>query len=270
MSRLVLAALILSPAPASGAAARDFIFETDPLEVTVPRLRSTKPIDPQINQHLLRLLQSRADARPASQEAQDASLGNLIRLTTTTGYKLKTRYTELGFLLTEGLAGVKDLMLAAEVERVAKLGKNVQTRAAAMVALAYAKDRQYAPLFQSALQDPNVTVRFAAVESLLIMEDPGAKFLITNAARQDLSGAVRVYAAAGMWRSGDPDGREILLRHYQDQDWLVRAMAIRYLGEMGGAEDYRKLLIELSREQHATVKAELAAALLRLHPKKDG
>ncbi len=222
-------------------------------------------IDPIINQTLLRLLQQRQDVRPEGDAAYEASLGNLSKLTTATGYKLKTRYTELGFLLTEGLAGVKDFQLASELKRVVQLGRNVQTRAAAMVALAYSRDGSYLPMFQGALQDPSPTVRFAAVESLLVLGDSSARFQLANAARDDRSPAVRLYAAQGLWRMGDSFGREVLLRHSVDQDWLARALAAQYLGELGSAEDYRKLFVQLSLESHPSVKIELCGALLRLH-----
>ncbi|MBI5211131.1 MAG: HEAT repeat domain-containing protein [Elusimicrobia bacterium] len=245
--------------------------ELEPLVIRAVRDRLPKDevIDPQINANLLRLLKSRQDARAATQEELEASIGNLTNLTTATGYKLKTRYTELGFLLTEGLAGVKDLQLSSELENTVKFGRNVQVRAAAMAALAYTKDLRYMGLFQTGLQDQNVTVRFAAVESLLVLDDPSVKFLLVNAARDDLSPAVRIYAAQGLWRMGDPYGREILLRHYQDQDWLVRAMASRYIGELGAGEDYRKLMVQLSMETHAAVKVELASALLNLQKYQD-
>jgi hypothetical protein len=241
-------------------------FQLEPLVITAPRLKLKRPlaIDPQINQQLLRLLQQRMDARPDSQAALDASIGNLSKLSTVTGYKLKTRYTELGFLLTEGLAGVTDLQLASELEKVARQGTNVQTRAAAMVALAYAHDLRYLPLFQGALLDPSITVRFGALESLIVLGDPAVQFQVGNAARSDASFPLQIYAAAGMWRMGDIYGREILLRLAQHADWLVRAMSIRYLGEMGGPEEYRKILQWLSFETDQMVRAEMCSALLNL------
>lgn len=270
--RLAAILLLLTVPPAWAAQPLDYLTEYDPLVVTVPRDRLPKGavIDPQINHHLLRLLQQRQDARPSSQDALEASVGNLNKLSTATGFKLKTRYTELGFLLTEGLAGTKDFQIASELEKVVRLGKNVQTRAAALVALGYTRDRNYLSLFQGALQDPNVTVRFGALESILLLNDAGIQFIIANIARDDLSPAVRLHAAAGLWKMGDINGREILLRHYQDQDWFVRAMAVRYLGDMGGADEYRKLMIQLSLEQHPMVKSELCSALLRLQRYKDG
>ncbi|MBI5201084.1 MAG: HEAT repeat domain-containing protein [Elusimicrobia bacterium] len=248
----------------------EMAFQLEPLVVTAPRVQAQVDlIDPRINQQLLRLLQQRMDARPDSAAQLDASIGNLNKLTTLTGYNLQTRYTELGFLLTEGLAGTTDYQLQSELEKVVRLGTNVQTRAAAMVALAYAKDRRYLSLFQNGLQDPNLTVRFAALESLLAMGDSSVQLQLGTVARTDASVPVRIYAAAAMWRMGDIFGREILLRLYQDQNWFVRAMTDHYLGEMGGGDEYRRLQRELDGEQDPAVKAEILVALVKLNPKKD-
>lgn len=248
----------------------EMAFQLEPLVVTAPRVQAQVDlIDPRINQQLLRLLQQRMDARPDSAAQLDASIGNLNKLTTLTGYNLQTRYTELGFLLTEGLAGTTDYQLQSELEKVVRLGTNVQTRAAAMVALAYAKDLRYLSLFQNGLQDPNLTVRFAALESLLAMGDSSVQLQLGTVARTDASVPVRIYAAAAMWRMGDIFGREILLRLYQDPNWFVRAMTDHYLGEMGGGDEYRRLQRELDGEQDPAVKAEILVALVKLNPKKD-
>jgi hypothetical protein len=265
---LTALAALLSPARALAQGANPESrseLQDDTLVITAPRLKIKKTgLDPQINATLLRLLRQRMDARPDNQAMLDASVGNLSKITTLTGYALKTRYTELGFLLTEGLAGVTDFDLANELEHVAKLGTNVQTRAAAMVALSYTHDTRYLPLFQGAQIDQNITVRFGALESLLTMENPVVLFQVSNAARTDSSVTVQLYAAAGAWKMGDIFGREILLRHYQDNDWFVRAMATHYLGELGGADEYRRLYSQLNFETNPQVKAELCSALLRL------
>lgn len=249
----------------------DMGFSLDPLTVTAPRAKVAvaAPIDPQINAQLMRLLQQRQDARPDALAASDPSIVNLGKLSTLTGYGLKTRYTELSFLLTEGLAGTTEFDLDSELQKTIRFGTNVQAQAAAMVALAYTHDQQYVPLYQNALQNQNITVRFGALESLLVMGDPSVEFQVGNTGRTDPSLAVQIYAAAGMWRMGDIFGREILLKYYQHDDWFVRAMATHYIGELGGAEEYRRLLLQLTRETHASVKAELVSALLRLEHFKD-
>lgn len=277
MKNLLLAALLVAPLAARAAeplpvnlsADAGLLFQLEPLTVTAPRVQQEDQIDPRINAHLMRLLKQRLDARPDSVASGDASLFNLARLSTVTGYSLKTRYTELGFLLTEGLAGTKDYQLQLELENAARLAKNVQTRAAALVALAYTKNMRYLTLFQGALNDPNVTVRFAALESLLILGDQSVQLQLGGAARNDPSVAVQIYAAAGMWRKGDSFGKEILLRFLDNQDWFARAMAAYYIGEMGGGYEYRRLIQYLDRETDPSTRAEIATALMKLHPKKD-
>ena len=257
------------PVPVNLSADMGALFSLEPLTITAPRVKQEEMIDPLINQHLLRLLQQRMDARPDPLASSDASLFNLTKLSTLTGYSLKTRYTEIGFLLTEGLAGTRDYQLQSELEKAARLAKNVQTRAAALVALAYAKDMRHLTLFQSALNDPNTTVRFAALESLLILGDRSIQLQLGGSARNDQSVAVQIYAAAGMWRLGDNFGKEILLRFLDHQDWFARAMAAYYLGELGGGYEYRRMLQYLDRETDPSTRAELATALMKLHPKKD-
>ena len=261
-----LAAQLASTLTVSAPAVDLGSFELEPLTVTAPRdkIQNQFAIDPQINQILLRLLQSRMNARPDSQAALDASLGNLARISTLTGYQLKTRYTQLGFLLTEGLAGVTDMELSSALEAAAQRGTNTQMRAAAMTALAYTHDLRYLPLFQNATNDHNITVRFGALESMLVMNKPSAQFQVANMSRMDMSVPVQIYAAAGQWRMGDVFGRETLLRLAQNTDWLVRAMSIHYLGEMGGADEYRQILLWLAFEQHPMVRTEMCAALLKL------
>jgi HEAT repeat protein len=265
--RTLSALLLLASASAPAYSQADLGgFELEEIVVTAPRMKIKQPLilDPQINNQLLRLLRSRQDARPDSQAVLDASVGNLNRLTTATGFKLKTRYTELGFLLTEGLAGVTDLAIASELESTARRGTNVQIRAAAMVALAYTRDPRYMSLFQDMLTDANLTVRFGALESLMILGGPSVQSLVGTAARMDSSPALQAVAAAGLWRLGDVFGRELLLRLAENQDWFVRALSIRYLGAYGGADEYRKLLQWLSNERHQAVRAELCSALLNL------
>jgi HEAT repeat protein len=258
------------PAPQPAAAPHPTVdlgaFQLEPLVIVASRerIQNQLVLDPQINAQLMRLLQQRMNARPDSQAALDASIGNLNQLSTATGYKLKTRYTQLGFLLTEGLAGVNDLAIDSALQNVAQMGKNVQIRAAAMVALAFTHDSGYLPLFQSAIVDPNITVRFGALESLLTLQSPAAQFPVGNEARSDVSLLAQAYGASGMWHMGDLFGREILLNLAQNQDWLVRAMATKYLGDQGGAYEYMRIMQLFPNESNQMVKAEMCSALLNL------
>lgn len=265
LASLPLRVLAQDTAGAGGNPGGGAQFEDDTLTITAPRLKIKKTgLDPQINATLLRLLRNSQDARPDALAASDPSVQNLSKLTTVTGYNLQTRYTQLGFLLTEGLAGVTDFDIQNELKNTAKNGTNVQTQAAAMVALAYTKDLQFLSLFQNGQQNPNITVRFGALVSLLTLDNPAAEFQIMNAAQTDSSIIVQLYAAAGLWKMGNIFGRQILLQHYQDPDWFVRAMATHYLGELGGDDEYHRLFSQLNFETNPQVKAELCAALIRL------
>jgi len=246
-------------------------YQLEPLVIRAPRTHITgdMPIDPQINSNLLRLLQKMGE-RPNADQAADANVQQLSQLSTVDGYNLQIRYNQLGFLLTEGLAGTTDFELLTALQHTASSAKNVQIRAAAMVALAYTKDPQYLPIFQQGLNsNNNITVRFGALESLLIMGDPGTQLQISNAAHSDPSPAIQLYAAAGMWKMGDIFGQQILQHNYQAQDWFTRAMAAHYLGELGSGYEYRELLQQLQQESNPQVQAELCSALMRLQKFKD-
>jgi len=246
-------------------------YSLEPLLVTAPRVQAQVDlVDPRIDQQLLRMLQTAMGERPNAAAQLDASIATLGRLTTLTGYNLITRYTQLSFLITEGLAGTTDYQLQNELERAARQSKNPQTRASAMIALAYAKDSRYLMLFQAGMDaSQSVTVRFAALESLMVLGASSSQMQIGNAARADASIPIQLYAAAEMWRLGDIFGREILLKVYKSPDWLTRAMADHYLGELGAGDEYVRLQREVDNEADPQVKAELLTSLVKLTPRKD-
>ena len=244
-------------------------YELDPLVVTAPRVAAQVDlIDPRINNQLLRLLKKKSERQDQASQ-NDGNVTALYQLTTLTGFNLQIRYTQLGYLLTEGLAGTTDYDIQNSLEKTARQSKDVQMRAAALVALAYSKDLRYQPLIMGAMIDPSITVRFAALESLLIMGDPALEIQVGTMARGDSSLLVQIYAAAAMWQMGDIFGRELLFRLYQNQDWLARAMADHYIGQLGGSDEYLRLQRELDNEHDPGVKAEILAALVKLNPKKD-
>ena len=173
------------------------ILQLEPLIITAPRLKlpPNAVLDPQINANLLRLIQSGTNLRPNAQEQLDSSLTDLSNLTTLDGYNLQTRYTQLGFLLTEGLAGTKDFNLQNALQTIIQTGTNVQLQAAAMTSLAYTQESQYIPLFQAALQNASATVRFGAFDALYIMaggQNANIDSIISSAAQGDPSLAVKI------------------------------------------------------------------------------
>ncbi|MCX5787563.1 MAG: HEAT repeat domain-containing protein [Elusimicrobia bacterium] len=239
--------------------------ELDPLIVTKPRLPipATALIDTRINVNLLRLLQT-PDWRPTQDMQQNPSVQTLNNLVSPAGFLLKIRYTELAFLLTEGLAGSSDLLLRQQILSVAHAGTNSTVRAAAIMALAYNQDQGDRGMFMEAINSQDFTLRFAAVEGLEVWGKEGAMEDIGNVSRLDPSMFLQVYAAGVLLRRGDASGRDTLIRHWDDPDWVVRSLAIRTLGKFGVAEDYPRILQALSNEHNNFVKAEMAGALMRL------
>lgn len=277
-SLLPLFALLLAvPWGAAPAAAQtgggltvDLGFMLDPIVITAPRKRKPagRQIDPRINNVLRRLLESRSEVRPDDLGVINDASRVFAELATLTGHMMRLRYTELGFLLTEGLAGVEDYSLQNELERVVRSASNPQMRAAALVALGYTKEERFVSIFMEMLRDPDLTVRLGALEALVVSESPNALFAVGDAAQSDQSMSVRVAAAAAYWKLGNPSGREMLLQFAEDADWYVRAHAVMYLGEQGGGDEYRRLMDLLQREQNPIVRAELTLALMRLSKKR--
>lgn len=254
------------PKPPTG-----LLFDLPPLTVTAPRLAipQWEPVDPRINFQLIKMVQEKDDLRIRQEDIdKSATYRDLDKLVTPNGIRLKARYTVLGYLLTEGLAGTKDFQLQDQLIRVAREGKDENVRSYALVALAYSKDRTSLGLFQEALQKTAVADRFAAVEALQIWGYPEAISMLTGVTKLDASPLVRVYAAGALLRLGDLTGKDHLIRAVDDQDWVVKAMAMRFLGEFGTGQDYNRLLGYLGSQQKKIVQAELCSALLRLYAKK--
>lgn len=247
------------------------VLELEPLVVTAPRLKIPQGelVDSQIDFQLLRMLQQKEDMG-ISQEMMDQSPAykDLNYLVTPNGIRLKTRYTLLGYLLTEGLAGTKDFQLLNELTRIARAGKNEDVRSYALIALAYGRDRNDLGLFQDRLRSDFPADRFAAIEALQIWGYPEAESILIGVTKIDTSPLLRVYAAQVVLRMGNLIGKDILVRALDDPDWIVRAMAMRYLGELGGGEDYSKILSYFGLQQKNIVQAEMCSALLRLYAKK--
>lgn len=252
------------PKPPAG-----LLFELPPLIVTAPRLDIWEPVDSRVNFHLIKMVQEKEDLRIRQQDIDNSpSYRDLDKLITPNGIQLKARYTVLGFLLTEGLAGAKDFQLQDQLIRLAREGKDASVRSYALVALAYSRDRNNLGLFQDALRKDLAQDRFAAVEALQIWGYPEALPLLEGVTKLDPSPLLKVFAAQALLRLGNPNGKDYLIRALDDEDWVVKAMAMRFLGEFGNGEDYNRLLGYLGSQQKKIVQAELCSALLRLYAKK--
>lgn len=243
-------------------------FELEPLVVTAPRLRlpSSQFVDVRIDNSLVLLLEKLATEPPPEQQVLDPVLEEVNNLLTPAGFNLKVRYSDLSFLLTEGLAGTRNFTLVQRLEDTARRNPNARVRAAALIALAYDKTRADTFIYRDALRDPQVVVRFAAVEALDVLGGPRTRSLLADAAQGDASRVVRVFAAQALRRSGDPVGREMLVQFTRESDWPLRAMAVHFLGELGETDDYHRILFQLNGETNNFVIAEGCLALMRLSP----
>ncbi len=246
--------------------------ELDPLVVTAPRLRipDGELVDSRVNYQLLKIAQGKQDMRITQEQAEKSvSYNDLNFLVTPKGIGLKYRYTVLGYLLTEGLAGTKDFQLEDQLIRIAKESGNPDVRSYALIALAYCQNRLHLNLFQDALRRADsVSDRFAAVEALQIWGYQDAVSILQGVSKLDASPLVQVYATQALWRMGDSIGRDYLLPFLDHKEWLIRAMAMHYLGELGTGQDYGKLLGYFGSIQPDIVYAEMCTSLLRLYSKK--
>lgn len=254
------------------ASSQGVLFELEPLVVTAPRLKIPQGelVDSRVNHELLKMLREKEDLR-ITQEMVDQSSAykDLNELVTPSGIGLKTRYTVLGFLMTEGLAGTQDFQLLDQLIRIAREGKNPDVRSYAIIALSYNKDRNHLGIFQEALRRENsVADRFAAVEALQNWGYQDAISILIGVSKLDPSPIIKLYSSQAILRLGDPLGRDFLILSLNDQEWLIRAMAMRYLGELGTGRDYDKLLSYFGLNQQKIVQAEMCASLLRLYSKK--
>ncbi len=204
------------------------------------------------------------------QPSPGTPMGDLITLGSPIGFQLRTRYLSLGIPLADALSHNADPAFRERLINLARWDTDGETRAAAMIALAGAHDPVHLPVFQEALMHLDLAVRFGALEALLVWGHPDQALpLLSQAADRDGEPILRVYAAGAMARLGDPAG-PLRLRAFLDHNsWLVRAMAARYLGEYGAAEDYDLLVSRISQESaNDFVVAEYCIAALKLFQKK--
>jgi HEAT repeat protein len=242
------------------------LFELEPLVVTAPRLRvsGAQLVPPQIDTELVGLLEKIAEEPPA-QFVLDANIAELLKLRTPQGYGLYVRYTDINYLLTEGLAGTTNLTLIYRLETIARSGRYTPARAAAYVALGFDTTRVDLSLFEYALRDPSsLQVRFGAVEGLSAQTNPMVRGILAGVAQSDKSAVVRLYAAQALGRKGDVQGVDMLRRYLNDPDWAIRALSTYFLGQLGDDADFERMLINLERETEDHVVAENCLAVLRM------
>ncbi|MBK8575142.1 MAG: HEAT repeat domain-containing protein [Elusimicrobia bacterium] len=241
------------------------LFELEPLIVTAPRLRvsGAQLVPPQIDTELVGLLEKIA-VEPPAEFVIDPNMAELIKLVTPQGYGLYVRYTDIGFLLTEGLAGTTNLTLIYRLETIARSGRYTPARGAAYVALGFDTTRVDLSIFEYALRDPAIQVRFGAVEGLAAQTNPMVRGILAGVAQSDASPVVRLYAAQVLGLKGDVQGVDIVRRYLNDPDWAVRALSTYFLGQLGDDADFERMLINLERETEDHVVAENCLSVLRM------
>ncbi len=247
---------------------KDQVVELEPLIIVPPQLRIPASLQAaaQINSKLLQLMKNRLESKLDPIQEQDPVLSELNQMVTPTGFALKVRYSQLSYLLVEGLGGTNDPILQAEIRRMAAEEKNGLIRATALLAIAYKRDENDAYLFQDALNSRNATVRMGALEGIEIGRFKSALPSVAAQSGSDESPAIQIYALQVLAKFGDPSARQILMSRINDPDWPARAMAYWTLGRYGSPEDYGIIQSRLATEQNPFVQAEIALASLRLAP----
>ena len=222
-------------------------------------------LDPRINSYLLDMLQNSVNERFSIQDANSLSSLDLDKLSSVHGIHLRSRYSILGILISEGLQSIPSSFLRFELNNLVQdsyRGTIVQNFAS--ISLAYSRDPSYFSLFQRLFEKEPFSNKFAAIESLRILNaEIGYQFVLDIASSSN-DPILRVYAAYSAWYGGKRFGRDVLYLFLDHQDWIIRAMAIRYIGELGSIEDYQFLIGYLNNFDHPIVQAELCVTLLKL------
>ncbi|MFN0117439.1 MAG: HEAT repeat domain-containing protein [Elusimicrobiota bacterium] len=247
---------------------RDSAIELEPLVITPPRLKipASLQIAAQINSGLLKLIRDRLGEPLDPIQQQDPILEELNSMVTPSGFALKTRYSELSYLLIEALGGTTDPLMRSELQRLAQNSTNPLVKASALIALSYSRDESDIYLVQDALADKNAIVRMGALEAVEVGRFKSAIPYVYNLAGNDASAAVQVYALQVLAKFGETSPRLSFLARLNDPDWPSRAMSYWYLSRYGTSDDYSQVLSRLGIEENPFVQAEIALATLRLAP----
>ena len=233
-----------------------------------PPAPAVKP-DAQITNTLVDLIERKDKARVDLANVQGTPLGEILSVGSPIGFQLRNRFLNIGVPLSEASSRNADPVFRQKLIELARWDNNGETRANALVALAGLHDIAHFDIFREALVHLDPAVRFAALEALIVWGHPEKSMsLLSMATEREYEPILRVYAASGLARMEDPSGLLRLRAFLDDPSWLVRAMAARYLGDYGAAEDYRLMTSRIGREvSNDFVVAEYCIAALKLFPK---
>ncbi|MEK7381771.1 MAG: HEAT repeat domain-containing protein, partial [Elusimicrobiota bacterium] len=241
-----------------------------PEPLPLPDASAEKKLDPQITTTLVRLAEDRGKFKRDLSNSVGAPVGDLLLLGSPIGYNLRNRFLDIGLPLAEAFSANADPVFRQQLIEMARWDKDSESRASALIALAGSHDLAHLRIINEALIHLNPGVRFGALEALVVWGHPReAMPLLAAASERDTEPLLRVYAAAGLARLGDPAGLHRLRQFFDDPSWLVKAMTAKYIGELGTAEDYDILLNRLDGEYgNDFVVAEYCVAALKLYPQK--
>lgn len=227
--------------------------------------------DPFILNTLFDLLKISDRIKPDLSKVSGTPFGELLGVGSPNGYALRNRHLHPGVPLAEALAQKKDPAMHARLVELARWERSDEVRSTALVALALMQNEKDHHIFQEAVAHLNSSVRFGTMEALRVWGHPEkAKVILKAAAENDVQPLLQVYAAAGMAQFEDPDGLVKLRAFLDSTDWMVRAMAARYIGDFGEAKDYELMLNRIDREQtNDFVIAEHCIAALKLFAKQE-
>jgi hypothetical protein len=227
-------------------------------------------VDPQISATLIKLAEDRAAFRRDLTGAPGTPVGDILGVGSPIGFVLRNRFLNLGIPLADAFARDGDPVFRQQLIEIARWDRVGESRALALITLAKTKDPKYLQIFNEALVHLDPAVRFGGLEALVAWGHAReAMPLLAAASERDNEPLLRVYASAGLARLGDAAGLHRLRAFLDSPSWLVKAMAAKYLGELGTAEDYDNLLGRIDREVgNDFVVAEYCVSALKLYPKK--
>ncbi len=231
--------------------------------------KKVRALDPSLIQILVETLEKGQTDDPEAKHAEALDPTKIEFLyplnVTPSGFDLNTRFTDINADFSQLMAQLPpDQHLMFELERIAQWGHKDYVRATGLASLARFKNPKHIMIFQEGKFATQAPIRMAAMEALLTLGTPQAKQLIRDAAEVEGNPIIKAWAAYQIAKMGDPRGRDILLELIRPEAWLTRAVAARYLGEVGKPDDYEALYPLLVREENKYARMELAGACLRL------
>lgn len=269
--RLVLLTVSLLAGACVGPDLPDNIRITGAPSTGTPDPSAPKP-DAQLSNALVRLAEDKSRFRRDLTGSEGTPIGEMLTVGSPIGFDMRNRFLGLGIPLAEAFAANRDPVFRQQLSEIARWDREGEARAAALIALAGQHDPAHLQILNEALVNISPGVRFGALEALVVWGHPQqAMPLLAAASERDAEPLLRVYAAAGLARLGDPAGLHRLRAFLDDPSWLIKAMAAKYIGELGAAEDYRLLLERVDREvNNDFVVAEFCVAALKLYPLTKG